>query len=251
MRFLSAQWVGMLENGAWLRHAAHANGWPPIWKAKLAALPGVRVAFPREANAVFALLPHGGGGRGRRPGMAFLQRCGPRRRGAADVRVGLDRGGRGRLRRRSGRRARPIKSAASTPPPGVRLQIPFSDVPRFPRSVLPGRTDRFHAGQLPVLPTALRRAAGNSRVRRSAGRRSAGLLGGLRPGPPRGADRYATGRVRAQQRRHHGCAQILLQHQRRNWTRRSGSPPVRSMRRVCGTGTAWRPCSPRATCTRR
>ena len=26
MRFLSAQWVGLLENGVWLRNAAHANG---------------------------------------------------------------------------------------------------------------------------------------------------------------------------------------------------------------------------------
>ena len=57
MRFLSAQWVGMLENGAWLRHAAHANAVAAYLEAKLATLPGVRVAFPREANAVFALLP--------------------------------------------------------------------------------------------------------------------------------------------------------------------------------------------------
>ena len=57
MRFLSAQWVGMLENGAWLRHAAHANSVAAYLEGKLAALPGVRVAFPREANAVFAMLP--------------------------------------------------------------------------------------------------------------------------------------------------------------------------------------------------
>ena len=57
MRFLSAQWVGLLENGAWLRHASHANAVAAYLEKKLAALPGVRVAFPREANAVFALLP--------------------------------------------------------------------------------------------------------------------------------------------------------------------------------------------------
>ena len=57
MRFLSAQWVGLLENGAWLRHAAHANAVAAHLERKLAMLPGVRVAFPREANAVFALLP--------------------------------------------------------------------------------------------------------------------------------------------------------------------------------------------------
>ena len=57
MRFLSAQWVGLLENGVWLRHAAHANGVAAYLEGKLAELPGVRIAFPREANAVFALLP--------------------------------------------------------------------------------------------------------------------------------------------------------------------------------------------------
>ena len=57
MRFLSAQWVGLLENGAWLRYASHANAVAAYLEKKLAGLPGVRVAFPREANAVFALLP--------------------------------------------------------------------------------------------------------------------------------------------------------------------------------------------------
>ena len=57
MRFLSAQWVGLLENGTWLRYAEHANGVAAYLERKLNDLPGVRVAFPREANAVFALLP--------------------------------------------------------------------------------------------------------------------------------------------------------------------------------------------------
>ncbi len=57
MRFLSAQWVGLLEGGAWLRHASHANRTAAYLEQKLAALPGVQVAFPRQANAVFALLP--------------------------------------------------------------------------------------------------------------------------------------------------------------------------------------------------
>ena len=57
MRFLSAQWVGLLENGAWLRYAEHANMVAAYLEGKLATLPGVRVAFPREANAVFAMLP--------------------------------------------------------------------------------------------------------------------------------------------------------------------------------------------------
>ncbi len=57
MRFLSAQWIGLLENGVWLRHASHANETAAYLEQRLATLPGVQVAFPRQANAVFALLP--------------------------------------------------------------------------------------------------------------------------------------------------------------------------------------------------
>ena len=57
MRFLSASWVGMLEGGAWLRHAAHANAMAALLAEKLHAIPEVRLMFPREANGVFAELP--------------------------------------------------------------------------------------------------------------------------------------------------------------------------------------------------
>ena len=57
MRFLSASWVGMLRDGAWLRHAAHANAMAARLEKHLADLPGVRLLFPREANGVFAELP--------------------------------------------------------------------------------------------------------------------------------------------------------------------------------------------------
>jgi threonine aldolase len=57
MRFLAAQWVGLLENGAWLRYAGHANETAAYLAAGLADLPGVRIAYPREANAVFVDLP--------------------------------------------------------------------------------------------------------------------------------------------------------------------------------------------------
>jgi len=57
MRFLSASWVGMLKDGAWLRHAAHANAMAARLEAALSALPGVVLLFPRQANAVFAELP--------------------------------------------------------------------------------------------------------------------------------------------------------------------------------------------------
>jgi threonine aldolase len=57
MRFLSAPWVGLLEDGAWLRHAAHANAMAALLEAALREIPEVRVLFPREANGVFAELP--------------------------------------------------------------------------------------------------------------------------------------------------------------------------------------------------
>ena len=56
MRFLSAPWLGILKDGAWLRHAAHANACAARMEAGLRATPGAEVLFPREANAVFARL---------------------------------------------------------------------------------------------------------------------------------------------------------------------------------------------------
>jgi threonine aldolase len=57
MRFLSAPWTGMLESGAWLRNAAHANSCAAQLERKLADIPGVSVKFPREANALFIEMP--------------------------------------------------------------------------------------------------------------------------------------------------------------------------------------------------
>lgn len=53
MRFLSAPWTGLLENGAWLRNASHANSCAALLEAKLSQIPGISVKFPREANALF------------------------------------------------------------------------------------------------------------------------------------------------------------------------------------------------------
>ena len=57
MRFLSAPWLGMLEDGAWLRRAAHANAMAQRLAAGLAGIPGARLLFPVEANGVFVALP--------------------------------------------------------------------------------------------------------------------------------------------------------------------------------------------------
>ena len=56
MRYLSAPWLGMLKDGAWLRHAAHANACAQRLAEGLATIEGVDILFPTEANAVFAKL---------------------------------------------------------------------------------------------------------------------------------------------------------------------------------------------------
>src|SRR3989454_4239223 len=57
MRFLSAPWAGMLQDGAWLRRAAHANQMAGLMNELLAEIPEVKILFPCQANAVFADLP--------------------------------------------------------------------------------------------------------------------------------------------------------------------------------------------------
>lgn len=57
MRFLAAPWLGILEGGAWLRHAGHANAMARRLADGIAAIGGVERLFPVEANSVFVLLP--------------------------------------------------------------------------------------------------------------------------------------------------------------------------------------------------
>jgi threonine aldolase len=57
MRFLSAPWVGMLQDGAWLRHARHANAMARRLDKALRQLPGIHVSYPVQSNAVFARIP--------------------------------------------------------------------------------------------------------------------------------------------------------------------------------------------------
>ena len=57
MRFLAAPWVGMLESGAWLRNAAHANHCARHFAAQVSSIRGIRLAAPVEANAAFLLAP--------------------------------------------------------------------------------------------------------------------------------------------------------------------------------------------------
>jgi len=57
MRFLAAPWLGVLEDGAWLRHAGHANAMAGRLAAALANIPGIRMLAPVEANGVFCDMP--------------------------------------------------------------------------------------------------------------------------------------------------------------------------------------------------
>jgi threonine aldolase len=53
MRFLAAPWVGMLQSGAWLRNAKHANAGARWLADGLSGIPGIEVVARPEANAVF------------------------------------------------------------------------------------------------------------------------------------------------------------------------------------------------------
>lgn len=57
MRFLAAPWVGLLESGAVLSHAAHANHCARLLAAQLEVVPGVKLIHQVQANAVFAQMP--------------------------------------------------------------------------------------------------------------------------------------------------------------------------------------------------
>jgi threonine aldolase len=56
MRFLAAPWSGLLQDNVWLQNARRANERAQMLAEKLTAL-GLKLAFPREASAVFLRLP--------------------------------------------------------------------------------------------------------------------------------------------------------------------------------------------------
>jgi len=57
MRFAAAQLIAYVEDGLFLRLASHANALASHLGRELAALPGVRLIAPVQANLVFAALP--------------------------------------------------------------------------------------------------------------------------------------------------------------------------------------------------
>ncbi len=57
MRFMAAPWVGMLEHGAWLENARHANQSAARMAGQLSGIPGLKILHPRQANSVFVDIP--------------------------------------------------------------------------------------------------------------------------------------------------------------------------------------------------
>jgi threonine aldolase len=71
MRFLSAPWLGMLKDGAWLRHARHANTMAKRLEAGLKNIHGVHLAHAVQSNAVFVKIPKVAGEKMRELGWHF------------------------------------------------------------------------------------------------------------------------------------------------------------------------------------
>ncbi len=57
MRFAAAQFVALLTDDLWLRNAQHANAMAQRLGSTASAVPGVKLAYPVQANGVFAVLP--------------------------------------------------------------------------------------------------------------------------------------------------------------------------------------------------
>ncbi len=58
MRFISVQFVAMLEGDLWQRTASHANQMAQRLRDGVQNIPGLTVSYPVQANAVFVELPH-------------------------------------------------------------------------------------------------------------------------------------------------------------------------------------------------
>lgn len=56
MRFISAPWVGLLEDNVWLRNASHANAMAKQLYEAIRHIPGVNVLHAPQVNSVFAQL---------------------------------------------------------------------------------------------------------------------------------------------------------------------------------------------------
>jgi threonine aldolase len=57
MRFQSAQWIGLLRDGTWLRNASHANAMARRLAGELSRVPGITFGVEPETNALFVKMP--------------------------------------------------------------------------------------------------------------------------------------------------------------------------------------------------
>ena len=57
MRFISAQLDALLTNNLWLTNAQHSNRMAKLLEKALMTIPGAKMAYPVEANGVFARIP--------------------------------------------------------------------------------------------------------------------------------------------------------------------------------------------------
>ncbi len=57
MRFVAAQFEALLRDDLWRRNAAHANRMARLLAERVRGIEGVSIAYPVQANGVFAQLP--------------------------------------------------------------------------------------------------------------------------------------------------------------------------------------------------
>ena len=56
LRFVAAQFLGLLQDQVWLRNASHANAMAQLLASRIDGLPGLRIRQPVDSNAVFVSL---------------------------------------------------------------------------------------------------------------------------------------------------------------------------------------------------
>ncbi len=53
MKFISAQWIALLENDLWKKNAQHANNMAKYFEKEIANINNITIKFPVESNSVF------------------------------------------------------------------------------------------------------------------------------------------------------------------------------------------------------
>lgn len=79
MRYLSSQWVGMLQHDVWLQHARHANHMTKRLADAVRAIPGISIYLEPTVNALFVDMPPELAAAMYQRGWEFLNFLGPQR----------------------------------------------------------------------------------------------------------------------------------------------------------------------------